>query len=361
MPTLALAMNVYNEENKLAPALHSAEGVDEIVVADMQSTDTTVAIARAGGARILELPHYGYCEPGRQAVIDACSSDWVLILDADERLSRNGIEELRRLADGAGGDVAAYNIPFRTYVGNEQVRSSGWDAHHEMHPRLFRREAVTWPSHVHAVPVFDGRVVDLPAEGAIWIDHLNFDDYEHAVAKFNRYSTQEAREIVDSRADASAVGGLRNGIAEFLRRYNPEVDGNLSFALSFGMFGYKTMSQLKAVELRGWTSEAVTPAAESMSQAWLAFWSTLTAAELERLEERLSLMPLQARLAALIEFDTIYGPLPAVLAEVARGLLHVGEIQGAIDACTRALTNDPVNPSVFEVLTQIESQLLTRA
>lgn len=97
-PTLSLCMIVKNEEPFLDDCLNSVRGVvDEIVVVDTGSTDNTIQIARAHGARVL---HFEWCDDfarARNVALDAASGDWILVLDADEEIDPQTKKELRKL------------------------------------------------------------------------------------------------------------------------------------------------------------------------------------------------------------------------------------------------------------------------
>jgi SAM-dependent methyltransferase len=267
---LALAVNVRNEASALEALFASTEGVDEVVVADMESTDGTAETARRHGARVLSLPNAGYCEPGRQPLLDAVESDWILLLDADERLSPDGLAVLRAGVASAPDDVAAFTLERRTFIGATRLYASGWDSCYERHVRVFRRGRVTWPAHLHAVPTVHGVVAHLPGD-VVWMDHLNFEDVERFIQKTNRYSTIEARELLDAGAAPSAIAGLRDGLDELSRRYAPEDDGALSLAMGFGIFAYRLLRQLKASEAEGWPEEEL-PSRAALRRAIEAFW-----------------------------------------------------------------------------------------
>jgi len=256
VPRISLVVNTRNEEANLPGLLDSVAGVDELVVADMESTDRTLEIARSRGARILNLPNAGCCEPGRQPAIDHATGDWILVLDADERLPAGGLEKLRALVAGAGPDVGGFSFTFHVYVGETRVLSSGWDVGNEQHPRLFRRGRVTWPALVHYEPSVQGALVKVP-EADLWIVHRNFLNLHHALEKFNRYSTVEARELLEAGRAPETMEGLRQALAELARRYSPREDGALSLALSFGIVLYRLLVQAKAAEMAGWPSDAL--------------------------------------------------------------------------------------------------------
>src|SRR5665213_294513 len=106
MPTLALSMIVKNAERHLAGCLQSVQGiVDEIVVADTGSTDSSIEIARQAGARILGIPWENDFAKARNLSLAEVKADWILVLDADERLDTGAAKALSALLadeDAAG-------------------------------------------------------------------------------------------------------------------------------------------------------------------------------------------------------------------------------------------------------------------
>ena len=255
-PRISLVVNTRNEEANLPGLLDSVTGVDELVIADMESTDRTLEVARAHGARVLELPNAGCCEPGRQPAIEHATGDWILVLDADERLPPGGLERIRALVASASPEVGGFSFTFHVYVGGTRLLSSGWDVGNEQHPRLFRRGQVTWPPLVHYGPTVQGAVVKVP-ESDVWIVHRNFQDLHHALEKFNRYSSVEARELVEAGRVPESLEGQRQALDELARRYSPREDGALSLALSFGIGLYRILVQAKAAEMLGWPPDTL--------------------------------------------------------------------------------------------------------
>lgn len=344
-PSISLAMNTRNEEAKISSALQSAVGVDEIVVADMESSDRTVEICSNAGARILRLPNYGYCEPGRQTVIDAATSDWVLVLDGDERLSPGGVDTLRSLARQADPSIAAFLLPTPTHLGNYEIRGTGWQIRYERHPRFFRREAVTWPREIHGVPRFIGAVVDLPTGSDVSILHYCFDSITHAWQKFNLYSTQEAVENCEAGRKSTWLGGLMEAIREFVRRYEPQEDGGVSFALSFGLFFYRLSVHMKSLEIsQALVNEAV-PQAKSMQAAWQAFIDELTRQEVAhhrvQVGQYLNNGDLLSAQSELNRALATWGDNSELLVEAAVLAAQCGAARQAEALCDRVLASDP--------------------
>ena len=79
-------LNTYNAARTLRQSLEALRQFDEIVVCDMESTDSTLDIAREFGCKIVTFPKgdYPYCEPARNTAIQSATSEWVLVVDADE-------------------------------------------------------------------------------------------------------------------------------------------------------------------------------------------------------------------------------------------------------------------------------------
>ncbi|MGH9468259.1 MAG: glycosyltransferase [Terriglobales bacterium] len=121
--TIGLSMIVRDAEADLPACLASVRGwVDEIVVADTGSRDGSRACARALGARVVDIPWEDDFAAARNHALSAMQSDWVLVLDADERLEPG--PRPRWLAQ-CGGPADALQVPIRNYVSSLQARI--WD------------------------------------------------------------------------------------------------------------------------------------------------------------------------------------------------------------------------------------------
>ncbi len=320
-PSIAVVVNTRNEAGNLPAMLASCTGADQVVVADMESTDDTVALARAAGAAVLALPNAGICEPGRQPAIDAAGADWVLVLDADERLSAGGLDELRELAARADPAVAAYLIPEITLMGGRTVNGTGWGTRYERHPRFFRQGTITWPATIHAVPTFSGRCVDLPEGSTVHLTHESFRDLDHAWQKFNTYSGVEGIERAAAGAPTTWLTGLDDAIGEFTRRYQPDVDGGVSFALACGIFFYRLGVHLKALDARDELAPAPVPSAPAMAEALRALRDTLRSHEVRAARHRADQLAEAGDLvgaASLIETTAaVWQPDPDLLTDTA--------------------------------------------
>ena len=120
-PRLSACIITFNEADRLADCLASLAFCDDIVVVDSGSTDATVAIARQAGARVFERPFEGF-RSQKQFAVEQARFDWVLCLDADERVDdtlRASIQAERAL--GFGGHPVDLELRLRFWVLNIKI------------------------------------------------------------------------------------------------------------------------------------------------------------------------------------------------------------------------------------------------
>lgn len=133
-----------NEADRIGPCLASLAFCDEIVVLDSGSTDGTQGLCRAAGARVIETDWPGWVKQKNRAV-EAATHDWVLCLDADERVDadlRAAIEGLRAGVLGSPGTPWAYEVKRKVWYLGQWIRHGGW--YPEWRARLFHRGHARW-------------------------------------------------------------------------------------------------------------------------------------------------------------------------------------------------------------------------
>ncbi len=192
-PTLSALVVARNEEGQLAACLERLAFADEIVVLLDRSSDASAAIARRCGARVVE----GGWEqegPRRTAAVAACRCDWVLEVDADERVTPGLAREIRAILPGAQAEY--FLIPIANHVGGRLIRH-GWGAYNgvAMKAVLYRRGAKSWgPGRVHPPVQLAGR------RGALTepIDHYVDRDLSDMFRRLNRYSDLAALDALDA-------------------------------------------------------------------------------------------------------------------------------------------------------------------
>jgi tetratricopeptide (TPR) repeat protein len=199
MPTLGLSMIVKNAADTIRPCLESAHKVvSQIVIADTGCTDNTCEIAREFGATIVSFPWENHFAKARNAALANMTTDWVLVLDADEELDRDANKSIPALLKAA--DVGGYVTPIRNYMLNKFNR--GWDrlgvANDFRHERA--KKAPSYIAHEncrlfrrHPGIYFAGRIHEL-VEGQIIALGLKLQIANFFIHHFGQLVDQEARE-----------------------------------------------------------------------------------------------------------------------------------------------------------------------
>lgn len=184
MDSVTACLIVRDEASRLAGCLASVRPfVDEIVVLDTGSVDDTVAIAEAGGARVLQAPWRDDFALARNLALAACTGEWVLSLDADETVTGMATW-LPSMLECCEPELDALTVSIRNAGGPD---ARGLSEHREI--KLFRRNAITWVGRVHERPVrLDGRdpfAATLP-DGTLQLVHHGYADHEVVRAKAER-------------------------------------------------------------------------------------------------------------------------------------------------------------------------------
>jgi glycosyltransferase involved in cell wall biosynthesis len=213
MPRLSLIVIAKNEEASIGRCLRSAAFADEMVVVDNGSTDDTVEIARALGARVIETADWPGFGPQKNRALTAATGDWVLSLDADEWIEPLLADEIRAVlarSDAADG----YRIPRRSRFCGRVVRHCGWSPDYVL--RLFRRERGRFSDDkVHEHIDVAGRVAKLGSP----IDHDSITSLADAEDKIERYAAAAAAALREKGRTSSPFKARLRGLSAFLRTY----------------------------------------------------------------------------------------------------------------------------------------------
>lgn len=189
-PFISLVINAKNEESDIVECIRSArELVSEVVVADMHSTDRTAEFAKNEGATVFAVKDVGYVEPARNEAIQKAKGEWVLLLDADERLSPGLVPVLSDIAQNDKADIV--EIVFKTIILGKWMQHTKWWPIHLK--RFFKKIYVKWPTKIHGTPEYRGRVLRLDAREDLSIVHYNFSSVEEIATKFIQYAKHERR------------------------------------------------------------------------------------------------------------------------------------------------------------------------
>jgi (heptosyl)LPS beta-1,4-glucosyltransferase len=188
MPKVTVLITCKDEELHIRDCIESARTVaDEILVADSGSTDSTLQIvSELGGCRVIEREFISYADFKNWA-LPQCQHEWVLILDADERVTPELAAEVKQLLNG-DPEQDAYWVRRDNYFLGHRIRYCGWSTSKVV--RLVRRDACRYfPRPVHeAMNVPSGKTAVLRSR----MSHYTAWDIEQFVAKQNNYSSRGA-------------------------------------------------------------------------------------------------------------------------------------------------------------------------
>jgi glycosyltransferase involved in cell wall biosynthesis len=252
--SVSVVLNTYNEENTLARCLDSVKWANEIIMVDMGSTDRTIGVAQQFGARVYPHPHLAFVEPARNFAIEKATGDWVLILDADEVIPQTLIPKLKELANLNEYDFV--RIPRKNIIFGRWLKHSGWWP--DLLIRYFKKGYVSWNEEIHSVPITRGIGLDLPAEEENAIIHYHYQTISQYLERLNRYTDQEANQLVGSGYKFSLKDLIIAPRDEFLRRFfawEGYKDGTHGFVLSFLQAFSFFVTYLKVWEKEKWPQQ----------------------------------------------------------------------------------------------------------
>jgi len=225
---LSVAIITLNEERNLAECLASVAFADEIVVVDGGSHDRSCDIARAAGARVIEASDWQGFGAQKNRAIDACSGDWVLSIDADERVPQNLRSEIQTALRANQFDV--YEMPRRSFYCGRFMRHSGWWPDYVR--RLFRRGSARFS----AAPVHESLETDKTI-GRLQhpIEHWSYRTMEQVLDKVNLYSSLSAPVVIQRGGRPTIFTAILHGAGAFFRTYllrRGFLDGSHGFMLA---------------------------------------------------------------------------------------------------------------------------------
>jgi glycosyltransferase involved in cell wall biosynthesis len=230
MPTLSVILITRNEEANLADCLASLEGIaQQIVVVDTNSTDSTLEIAKNHGAVISQPADWPGFGPQKNRALDLATSEWVLSLDADERLTPALRSEILT-AIHHSAHIDCFAIPRLSWYCGRFIRHSGWSPDYV--DRLFKRGTARFSDDlVHERLIPNGQVAKLENP----MLHYSFMNYSQVLQKLDRYSTASAEQAYAKGKTSSPTKAVLHGIWAFTRTYFIRLgflDGPQGFALA---------------------------------------------------------------------------------------------------------------------------------
>lgn len=179
-----------NEEKNITDCIDNViDWVDEVVIADDSSTDRTAELCKRDKVRFYSQKWDGRCDLQRAFALEQSKSEWILALDADERISPELKEEILGIVKNPPADFSGFNIPRKSYFLDKWISQMGWYPGYQL--RFFRKSKVSVTDRlVHEGYIIDGQIGTLKHD----MIHYSVDSVEHFSVKITRYALLQAKE-----------------------------------------------------------------------------------------------------------------------------------------------------------------------
>lgn len=209
--TISVIIAAKNEADNIADCIASIQFAQEILVLDSGSSDTTVSIAQEMGATVhhTDWPGYG---PQQLRGIRLAKCDWVLSLDADERITPTLTEEILKVIDNATAD--GYRLPRSSSFCGHFMKAGGWTPDYTL--RLVKRDKAGFTDHfLHAHMTVNGRADDLKNP----IVHYSYRTLDDVLEKLSRYSKGAALDAGKQGQTSGLFKAIGKGFWAFFRTF----------------------------------------------------------------------------------------------------------------------------------------------
>jgi len=186
MNKISVIVITKNEEKNIFDCLKSVEWADEIIVVDSESTDKTIELAKKFTKKIIIRKWEGYV-PQKKYALGLASNEWILSLDADERVTTELKDEILELSPG---NFSGFKIRRKNFLLKKEITSCGWEKDYQL--RLLKKDKTSLGDRlVHEKFIVDGDVKTLTNS----MLHYTFSSFTDYLNKINYYTSLKAKEL----------------------------------------------------------------------------------------------------------------------------------------------------------------------
>ena len=195
MNKLSVIVITKDEEKNISDCLKSVDWADEIIVVDSESSDRTIELAKKFTDRVIIKKWEGYV-PQKRYALSLAANEWVLSLDADERVTPELKDEIVKLSPD---EFSGFKIKRKNFLMNKEITSCGWEKDYQL--RLFKKDKTDLNERlVHEKFVVEGKVGTLNSP----MLHYTFSSFKEYFEKINNYTSLKAEELLSKK---KKVGG----------------------------------------------------------------------------------------------------------------------------------------------------------
>jgi len=215
MSSLSVVLIVKNESKNLVACLEKLLWADEIIVLDSGSTDNTLEVAKRFTPHVyVEMDWQGFGIQRQRAQAKA-SSDWILMIDADEYITDTLKQEIQRVVDENNQKII-YEMPRLSWCFGGFIRHSGWYPDYVL--RLYPRKYANYgPERVHEKLRISGKMEVKQLKGDLL--HYTYRDLEHYLVKSAQYAKEWAIQNAEKGKTTNLLNGFMHGIGCFFKMY----------------------------------------------------------------------------------------------------------------------------------------------
>jgi len=212
---LSVVLAVYNEEKNIQRCLRSVKPVaDEIIVVDGSSTDKTREIAKKIGARVIKTTNKKMFHINKQTAINHAQYNWVLLMDADEKISQKLADEIKSLIINGQLSVNGYWIPRKNIIFKKWIKHTGWWPDYQL--RLFKKDTLHFPCQsVHEHPKLKGKSARLKNP----LIHYHYSSVSQYLKRLDRYTDNDRDVFIKQNQELKWQDFLIKPADEFIKRF----------------------------------------------------------------------------------------------------------------------------------------------
>lgn len=245
-PSITAVIIAKNEFQMLANCIETLRWCDEVVVIDNGSTDQTSQLAESLGARVVSFQADSFAQL-RTKGLKFCKTDWIMYIDADERVTPQLSQEI--LVHMETNDAQVLRLRRQNFCYGFELNAGGWES--DFVERVFFRTAISgWEGDIHESPIYEGTVFTL--HHPLW--HLTHRSTSENLLKSASWTPIEAKLLAD--ANEPSVKPLliwRKFLMEFFRRYvlkKGSKDGMVGFVEAFSQALNRALVYIQVWELQ---------------------------------------------------------------------------------------------------------------